>query len=311
MTGAPENFADRLQRAVERCRTPAIVGIDPQLERLPAVLVPTGGFTALEQAVRAVEEFSRGVIESVAGVVPAVKINSAFFEAYRDAGVRTYFGLIRHAHENGLLVIGDVKRGDIGSTSRLYAEGHVSTPKLVGLDDQAVPDAVTLAGYLGESGVRQFIDAAAASGRGVFILVRPSDPGADVVHEFGQTTKFYEHMAGLVADWGCATPLVGACGLSCVGAVVAPKDRESTIRVRQLMPRSIFLVPGYGAQGANAEACQPCFLPGGRGAVINASRSVIFAHENKTYAERHGGAWRACVSAAARDFAADVAGVGR
>ncbi|MBL8880436.1 MAG: orotidine-5'-phosphate decarboxylase [Phycisphaerales bacterium] len=311
MADVVENFADRVSSAVKRCGTPAVVGIDPQLDRLPPALVPNTGFAKLDQAVRATSEFSRAVIDAVAGVVPAVKINSAFFEAFRDDGVRTYFELVRYARDRGLIVIGDVKRGDIGSTSRLYAEGHIARPTLSGLDDAAVPDAVTLAGYLGESGVRQFVDAAAASGRGVFVLVRPSDPTADVVHEFGEKSKLYEHLAGLVASWGSASHLIGKCGLSCVGAVVAPKDPESTTRVRQLMPRSIFLVPGYGAQGASAEACRPCFLSDGRGAFINASRSVIFSHEAKRYSERFGDDWKMCIRQAAKDFAADVAGVAR
>lgn len=311
MTATSDHFADRLSAAIERCGSPAVVGIDPQLERLPRAIVPADGFQTVEQAVRAVTDFSTRVIDAVASIVPAVKINSAFFEAFREYGVAAYFNLVRHAHARGLLVIGDVKRGDIGSTSRLYAEGHVATPRLRGLDVEAVPDAVTLAGYLGESGVKQFIDAAAGAGRGVFVLVRPSDPGADAVHEFGTSTKFYEHMATLVAGWGSAAALMGSRGLSCVGAVVAPKEPAGTAAVRALMPQSIFLVPGYGAQGATADACAPCFLPGGRGAVINASRSVIFAHDVKTYADRFGDDWESAVRAAARDFASDVARIGR
>lgn len=306
-----EHFADRLERAVRQSGSPAVVGIDPQLNRLPPACIAAGGIRTVEQAVGSVGLFCERVIDAVAPVVAAVKINSAFFEAFREHGVRLYYELVRRAHARGLLVIGDIKRGDIGSTSQLYAEGHIAAPQLAGLDDEATPDAVTLAGYLGASGVGQFIQAAADSGRGVFILVRPSDPSADVVHEFGESQKLYEHMAGLVAAWGGDAGLVGRCGLSCVGAVVAPKDADSTRRIRGLMPRSIFLVPGYGAQGASAAACAPCFLPGGRGAVINASRSVIFAHENRAYAERFGDDWESCIRAAARDFAADVAGVSR
>lgn len=306
-----EHFADRLEQAVRRVGSPAVVGIDPLLERLPAACIPAGGIQSVDQAVRSIDRFCERVIDAVAPVVSAVKINSAFFEAFREHGVQLYYDLIRRAHGRGLLVIGDIKRGDIGSTSRLYAEGHIAAPLLSGLDNEAIPDAVTLAGYLGENGVQQFIRAAAEGGRGVFVLVRPSDPGADVIHEFGDSRKLYEHLAMLVAGWGGAANLIGRCGLSCVGAVVAPKDAGSTQRVRALMPQSIFLVPGYGAQGASARACAPCFLPGGRGAVINASRSVIFAHENSGYAARFGDDWESCVRAAAQDFATDIAGAGR
>jgi orotidine-5'-phosphate decarboxylase len=281
------------------------VGIDPLLERLPAALRPRQ--PTVGAAVGAVETFCRGLIESVAPSVPAVKINSAFFEAFHEAGVGAYYRLTAHAHSHGLLVLGDVKRGDIGSTARLYARAHLATPALADLPAERVPDAVTVAGYLGEGAVRPFIEVAAEQGRGVYVLVRPSDPGADEVHEFGKGLRFYEHLARLVARWGGRPGLLGACGLSCVGAVVAPKDPASTIALRASLPQTPLLVPGYGAQGAGAEACRACFLPDGSGAVVNASRSVIYAFEESRFMGRFGDDWQACVAQAARDFAADVA----
>jgi orotidine-5'-phosphate decarboxylase len=239
--------------------------------------------------------------------VPAVKINSAFFEAYHELGVGLYYRLVGEAHARGLLVIGDVKRGDIGSTARLYARGHLASAGLADRDPACTPDAVTLAGYLGENAIRPFIEIAQAEGRGLFILVRPSDPGADEVHEFGHDRPFYEHMADLVGRWGAAAELIGRCGLSCVGAVVAPKDTASTAALRARLPRTPFLVPGYGAQGAGAAACRPCFRADGSGAVVNASRSVIYAFSQARYAQRAGGDWQACVAQAAREFAADLA----
>lgn len=290
---------------VQAKQTPAVVGLDPVLERLPVALQP--GENTRTAAVVAVESFCRAVIETVAPVVPAVKINSAFFEVMQEAGVGAYFRLIRCAHEHGLLVIGDVKRGDIGSTAQLYARGHLATPEFEDADPLTVPDAVTVSGYLGASAVRPFIDAAQRSGRGVFVLVRPSDPGADEVHEFGAQRRFYEHMAALVDRWGNRPELIGPSGFSCVGAVVAAKDPATTAALRAKLPRTYFLVPGYGAQGADAEACRPCFGADGRGAIVNASRSVICAYQRSEYVERFGDDWQACVAAAAQDFAADVA----
>ena len=300
-----DHFADRLTVAVRHRRTPGIVGIDPVLESLPAALRPRD--RKLASAVQAIEAFCRGVIDAVAPHVPAVKINAGFFEALYADGLAAYYRLVAHAHGRGLLVIGDIKRGDIGSTAKLYARGHLATPAFDDVDPACVPDAVTLAGYLGESAVRPFIDAAAATGRGVYILVRPSDPGADEVHEFGGETHLYEHMAALVRRWGAAADLIGECGLSCVGAVVAPKDAASTAALRAALPQTPFLVPGYGAQGATAENCRPCFRADGTGAVINASRSVIYAFASPDRAHCFGEDWAACVTAACRDFAADVA----
>jgi len=302
------HFADRLTAAIRARNTPAVVGLDPVLERLPGPLKPRE--ESVHAATSAVETFCRAVIDAVAPVVPAVKINSAFFEAFYDAGVTVYYRLIAHAHARGLLVIGDIKRGDIGSTAQLYARGHLANPAFPDIDPAGVPDAVTLAGYLGESAVRPFVEAAHANGRGVFVLVRPSDPGADEVHEFGTPTRFYEHLARLVDRWGSAAELIGECGLSCVGAVVAPKDPQSTATLRANLPRTPFLVPGYGAQGADAVACRPCFRADGTGAIVNASRSVIYAFARAGESQR-GDEWVVHVTAAAREFAADVARLAR
>lgn len=293
------HFADRLAEAVRRFRTAAVVGIDPVLERLPPELQPRDN--SLSAAVQAIELFSREVITCVARHVPAVKINSGFFEAFQAPGVAAYYRCIAAAHQHGLLVIGDIKRGDIGSTAELYTRGHLGAPRFDDLAEESIPDAVTLAGYLGRGAVQPFIDAGAATGRGVFVLVRPSDPGADEVHEFGGDVRFYEHMAGLVNRWGSQAGCTGASGLSCVGAVVAPKDIESTKRLRAQMPNAWWLVPGYGAQGATAEHCRPCFRGDGLGALVNASRSVIYAFAGKSGAD-----WRAAVSSAAVEFSAEI-----
>ncbi len=304
----PEHYADRLERAAHRCGAPIVVGIDPLLERLPAALRPRN--SSAEAAARALESFAREAIRVVAPLCAAVKINSGFFEALQAPGVAAYYRLVAAAHACGALVIGDVKRGDIGSTAALYARGHLDRPAFRELDETSIPDAVTLAGYLGENAVRPFVEIARTQGKGVYVLVRPSDPGADEVHEFGQERRFYEHMAALVDRWGAADParpgLIGEWGLSCVGAVVAPKDTESTARLRAALPHTPWLVPGYGAQGGTADACRACFLPAGRGAVVNASRSVLFAFENKEYASRYGADWARCIEHACRDFAADI-----
>ncbi|MEW6252286.1 MAG: orotidine-5'-phosphate decarboxylase [Planctomycetota bacterium] len=314
------HFADRLAAAVRARGTPGIIGIDPVLESLPPSLRPRD--QRFSSAVAALESFSRGVLDAVAPHVPAVKINAGFFEALYAEGLATYYRLIAHAHARGLLVIGDVKRGDIGNTARLYARGHLDQPAFADVDPATIPDAVTLAGYLGANAVAPFIEAGRVHGRGVYVLVRPSDPGADEVHEFAGTAegsgaqaggpqrRFYQHMAALVHRWGAAPALLGSSGLSLAGAVVAPKDAASTAALRASLPHTPFLVPGYGAQGATAESCRPCFRADGSGAVINASRSVIYAYARREYA--HCGAdWQRAVAEACRAFAADVAPLGQ
>jgi orotidine-5'-phosphate decarboxylase len=298
------HFADRLTSAIRTRQAPVVVGLDPVYERLPACLRPSQ--VSLANAVATIESFCRTIIDLVAPVVPAVKLNSGFFEALYEEGVAAYYRLVTYAHERGLLVIGDVKRGDIGSTARLYARGHLDRPVFEDVESTRIPDAVTLAGYLGENAVQPFIDIAHAQGKGVFVLVRPSDPGADPIHDFGGSTRFYQYMAELVHEWGERDELIGECGLSCVGAVVAPKDTDSTRALRKALPRTPFLVPGYGAQGGTAAACGPCFREDGTGAIVNASRSVIYAYEKPYYAERFRDDWSACVEQACRDFVDEV-----
>lgn len=299
-----EHYADRLQTAIRRTSAPVVVGIDPLVDRLPAELHPTQH--SASAAIASFEAFGSAIIEAVAERVPAVKINIAFFEAYYQAGVAAYYRLVKAAHQRGLLVIGDIKRGDIGSTAQRYAAGHSAGVYVEDHDSEMIPDAVTLHGYLGVNAVQPFVEAARPEGRGVYVLVRPSDPGADEVHNFGEGQRFYEHMANLVSQWGAVTENLSQDALSLVGAVVAPKDIESTGQLRKAMPQTPWLVPGYGAQGGTADACRACFLGDSRGAIVNASRSVIYSFEKEDYQAEFGDDWRACIRAAAERFAADI-----
>ena len=284
-----ENFADGLLAAIAAKGSPVCVGLDPRFDRLPAGLQAGDECTA-------VEAFCRGVLKAVAPIVPAVKPQIARFETYRDRGVKLYFDMVRYAKQLGLLVIGDIKRNDIGSTASAYAAAHLSGPD--------APDAVTVNGYFGADGLAPFIDVAAAEGRGLFVLVRTSNPSAAQVQDIADAdgTRLYEHMADLVAELGAS--LIGREGFSSVGAVVGATWPDQARRLRRRMPRQVFLVPGYGAQGATAVDCAACFDADGRGAIVNASRSVIYAHSRPEYA---GMDWPDAVAAAARAFAADMA----
>jgi orotidine-5'-phosphate decarboxylase len=199
-----------------------------------------------------------------------------------------------------MFVIGDVKRGDIGSTAEAYARGHLAG------DD--APDAVTVNPYLGADGIAPFVQVAGKEGKGLFVLVRTSNPSGAVIQDFADHAgrKLHEHVARLVATLGGAEGLVGRCGFSCVGAVVGATYPDEARRLRQLMPQQMFLVPGYGAQGATAADCAAAFTGDGAGAIVNASRSVIFAYRDKQHAGRD---WKKAVESAARTFADDIARV--
>jgi len=296
-----ENFADRLLAAVEQKGSPVCVGIDPRYDRLPDAL--SDGPDAPEDVRAArVAEFCWQVLQAVAAIVPAVKPQSAYFEQLGPAGAGTYRQVVGWARELGLIVIGDVKRNDIGSTARAYAAAH-----LAGGDS---PDAITVNPYLGADGLEPFVDVCRREGKGVFVLVRTSNKSAEQVQDFADATgrKLYQHVADLVAELGAGEGLVGAGGYSAVGAVVGATWPEEALELRQRMPKQLFLVPGYGAQGATAADCAASFRADGTGAIVNASRSVIYAFSREEYG---GTDWKQAVEDAAGRFAADLADVVR
>ncbi len=294
------SFADRLLQAVRDKAAPAAVALDPVLDRLPA------GISG-ESAPDRVLAFGRRVIEAVALIVPVVKINIAYFEVLGPTGVRVYHDLIADASRKGLIVIGDVKRGDVGHTAELYAQAHLGGGGDLG-SKAGLPDAITVSGYFGRDGVAPFIEIARPEGRGIFVLVRTSNPSAAEIQdvEARDGKKLHEHVAACVARWAADSDTIGRCGYSAVGAVVATRDAADAARLRDAMPRSIFLVPGYGAQGGRAEDFRPYFKPDGTGAIVAAGRSIIFAHERPEYRDRFDDDWQACIAHACKEFVADL-----
>lgn len=290
------NFADRLLTAIREKGSPVCVGLDPRFDCLPDSL--RAGADSEADRLAAIETFCREVLQAVAPIVPAVKPQSAYFEVYRGEGVKLYFDLVRQAKDLGLLVIGDVKRNDIGSTAAAYAEAHLA--------GEQTPDAITVNGYLGSDGIAPFVDVAARDGKGLFVLVRTSNPSAANTQDFANADgeKFYEHLARQVAELGDAEGLLGESGYSSIGAVVGATWPQEARQLRRIMPRQLFLVPGYGAQGATAEDCAASFKQDRTGAIVNASRSVIYAHQREEY---RGLDWPEAVAKAAKTFARDIA----
>ncbi len=300
------NFADDLLAAIEeKGGAPVCVGIDPVWDRLPAEF-HTESTDEVERTT-GIGDFCYEVIDLVAPLVPAIKIQSAYFERYGSVGVDLYHHVIDFAIDRDLVVIGDVKRNDIGSTAQAYAEGHLRGLTSPYGPSSDIADAITVNGYLGADGLSPFIELAAEESRGVFVLVRTSNPSAKEIQDFTDASgkKFFEHVAEMVARLGAGEGLVGDRGYSCLGAVVGATYPDEARKLRQIMPQQIFLVPGYGAQGATAKDCAASFKADGTGAIVNASRSVIFAHQDKQYA---GMDWRKAVSQAAKAFVEDIKG---
>jgi orotidine-5'-phosphate decarboxylase len=306
------HFADRLCEAVKTKKTSLIVGLDPVYTRLPPAIRThrqmNDEFDAAA-AVDAIFDFCTQTMRIVAPMVPAVKINIAFFEKYLWEGLESYYALISEADDLGLEIIGDVKRGDIGHTAEAYASAHLENSELAGLEDNLAPDAITVNGYTGIDGIEPFAEMATKQGKGLFVLVRTSNPSSAVIQDFtdanGQT--MYEKLAEIVAQVANKEGRVGTQGYSNVGMVVGGTSPQITSALRQKYDNIWFLVPGYGSQGAEAADCVRFCKTDGTGALINASRSIIYAYEKPKYKDQFGDDWKRCIEQAVIDAKVELA----
>lgn len=283
------NFADRLLDAIEKKQNPTVVGLDPRLESIPSFIktemVNKYGKN-FEAAGACFFEFNRIIIDSVHDIVPAVKPQSAFYEQYGQHGMRAFNATVKYAKSKGLLVIDDAKRGDIGTTSEAYAKAILGDVFLFNSQVMSSDcDCVTVNPYLGSDGVMPFVEQCKQHGKGIFVLAKTSNPSAGELQDlFVGKKRVYEIIAELVQKWGEDTE--GSLGYRSIGAVVGATYPEEAKVLRKLMPKSIFLVPGYGAQGGGADGTVPNFNKDGQGAIVNNSRGIIFAYE-KAGSENH------------------------
>lgn len=288
-------FSDRVAEAVERKRSQLVVGLDPRVDLLPVEL---RGEAVLGRAAAAgaVERFCKGIVDAVAPYAVAVKPQLAFFEALGGDGWLALEAVSRYASEAGLLVIADAKRGDIGSTARAYAAAFLEPRG----QEPPLADAVTINPYLGSDSIDPFLAACRRHGAGIFCLVRTSNAGGRDLQDavLSDGTPVWRHVAGLVSEWGA--DLVGVHGMSSVGAVVGATVPRLIGDARRAMPQAIILLPGVGAQGATAADVARAFTSGPASALVNASRSVIFAYRDTE------DDWRAAAGAEAARLAAEI-----
>ena len=295
-------FSDNLLGVIDEKRSCVCVGIDPNFALLPEAVAGSADRRAASprQAVDAFYKFVVGVLEATAEHAACVKFQSAYFEQYHAEGVEAYYSLIAEARAKGLLVIGDVKRGDIGATSEAYAAGHLLPMEG---SDADTPDAITVNAMLGLDTLEPFADVAAGAGKGLFVLVRTSNPGSadfqDVALADGRTWS--EALADRLN--GLAGRYVGQRGYSAIGAVVGATQPHTVASLRRRLPKSIFLLPGYGTQGATADMTRAAFDENGLGAIVSASRSVLYP------TARAGEDWKSAVARAAREMKAELAGM--
>ena len=266
---------DTLIEGIETCKNPTCVGLDTQLAHLPEGFA--GEVKNFEDAANALVRYNRAIVDALAGVVPSAKVQVAYYEMYGVPGMRAFHEAIEYAKSKGLVVIADCKRNDIGATAGAYANAYLGETPLGEGHDAAFPvDFVTVNAYLGIDGVKPFLEAGKVRGGGIFALVKTSNPSGGQLQDLkiGDRTV-YEVMGDLVSEWG--EDSIGKYGYSSVGAVVGATYPEQGAALRKRLPHTFFLVPGYGAQGATGKDLRGCFDANGRGAVVNASRSILTA----------------------------------
>lgn len=273
---------DRLIDEIIKKDNPSVVGLDPTLQMLPegmkAKYFAEYGKTS-EAAAKMFIEFNKNIINAIADIVPAVKPQVAMYEKFGEPGIHAYNETCRYAAEKGLVVIGDIKRGDISSTASAYA-AHLDGAEIDDVREETWwEDSVTVNPYLGTDGIKPFTDACAAADKGIFVLVRTSNPSSSELQmlDLADGRKVYEAVGQLVEDWGKG--LVGKHGYSEVGAVVGATHKEEGEHLRASLPHTFFLVPGYGAQGGTADDVVGFFDANGLGAIISSSRGITAAYK--------------------------------
>jgi orotidine-5'-phosphate decarboxylase len=278
---------DRLISRIDELQAPIVVGLDPAPEMIPQRIRDIHGGNIPGMFL----DFNREIINAVCDLIPAVKPQIAMYERFGSEGIAAYEKTCEYAQSKGLIVIGDVKRGDIASTAEAYASHLISWPQ----------DAVTLNPYLGGDTLEPFIKVCAERDKAIFVLVKTSNPGSGDLQDLRLASGelVYERVAGLVSDLG--EGLIGGSGYSKVGAVVGATWPEQGVSLRKKMPHTFFLVPGYGAQGGKGADLRGFFDNNGRGCIVNSSRGIIAAWQ-KSGGENVGEAARDAVLAMRADL---------
>ena len=306
---------NRLVEKIRKTGAPIVVGLDPMLGYIPEAILAKAfselGET-LEGAAEAIWQFNKEIVDNTCDLIPAVKPQIAMYEQFGVEGLKAFQKTVKYCKEKGLVVIGDVKRGDIGSTSAAYATGHLGKV-MVGKNSYAAfdEDFATVNPYLGSDGVKPFIKVCQEEKKGIFVLVKTSNPSSGelqdrLVKGDGQDRPLYEIVGEYVAAWGeeCM-PAEGA--YSNVGAVVGATYPEQGRVLRRIMPRAFILVPGYGAQGGRGADLVHFFNEDGLGAIINSSRGIIAAYQQEKYARFGEQGYADAARAAVLDMKEDIA----
>ncbi len=273
---------DKLIDRIIELQNPTCVGLDTSFDYLPEEMKED--ISTFEGVAEKLVEFNMNVIDKVCDIVPAVKVQVAYYEMYGYEGLRAFNYTINYAHGRGMTVIADCKRNDIGSTASCYSKAYLGATPVGEKRIKSFPaDMLTVNGYLGSDGIAPFLDDIKVNDKSIFVLVKTSNPSSGELQNLKlENGKYvYEHMGDLVEKWGA--DYIGKYGYSEVGAVVGATHPGEAARLRKRLKNTFFLIPGYGAQGGSAEMLKVCFDGNGLGGVVNSSRGIICAYRNAKY----------------------------
>lgn len=273
---------DRLIDKIIDMQNPTCVGLDTDFNYLPEEM--RDGMATFEGVAEAIIEYNMNIIDKVCDIVPAVKVQVAYYEMYGFEGLRAFDYTVNYARGRDMFVIADCKRNDIGSTAGCYSKAYLGKTDINGKQIKAFPaDMLTVNGYLGTDGIAPFVNDCKQNDKGIFVLVKTSNPSSGELQNLKlENGKYiYEQMGSLVTEWGKDT--IGKYGYSAVGAVVGATHPEEAEKLRKQMPETFFLIPGYGAQGGNAQMLKCCFDERGLGGIVNNSRGILTAYKKPQY----------------------------
>jgi len=301
---------DTLVKKIQATKNPTVVGLDPRLAFIPDQIKEEAydqwGKTP-EGVAKAFLAFNKAIIDTIYDVVPAIKPQVAMYEQLGSVGIQCYIDTIAYAKSKDMVVIGDIKRSDIASTAESYSNGHIGRVDIEGIKFEIYKeDFITVNPYLGFDSIEPYMNNCETYDKGLFVLVKTSNPNSGEVQDVKVGEEFlYTYMGKLVSKWGEA--YIGESGYSRIGAVVGATHKEQSIILRAYMPKTYFLVPGYGAQGATAEDLAGCFNKDGLGAIVNSSRGIIAAYTKESYKKMYKPSeFAAAARQAALDMKADL-----
>ena len=280
------NAIDRLIDKIKETNNPTVMGLDPRYDMLPKCV--TDKYSKdLEGVSKAIVEYNKALIDATCDIIPAIKPQIAFYEMFGIPGMNAFFETCKYAKEKGMLVIADIKRGDIGSTAQGYSNAYLGKTKMGDIEESIFDvDFVTVNPYMGTDCIKPFIEDCKKYDKGIFILVKTSNPSSgelqDVKLEDGQ--EVYKRVAKLVEEWG--KDLIGKYNYSSISAVVGATYPKQLEELRNLAPHTYFLIPGYGAQGGKADDIALGFDNNGLGGIVNASRSLMCAYKSDLWKDK-------------------------